>query len=156
MIKITILTLGKLKEKYLIEFAKKYIKLLNHYCKLEFIEIDSIKIKDDVNKILAIEEKKILKFIENRNNYIIVLDEIGKEFTSIEFSKKMEKIINYENKPLLFIIGSPYGLTKKIKDKANLKLALSKLTFTHDMSRIFLLEQIYRNFKIMKKESYHK
>ncbi len=144
---IKVICLGKIKEKYLQELITDYKKRINKYHKLEIIELKDV---NDLEK----EAIDILKYIDSKD-MIICLDINGKSFTSIEFAKLIdESFIKYSN--ITFIIGSSEGLSPKVKDKANLLLSFSKMTFPHGLFRGILLEQIYRSFKILNNEKYHK
>ena len=150
---IKILCIGKIKEKFFKEAINEYLKRISKHSKIEIIEVEDIDLN---NKELNIEKEKnnLLKYI-NDKDYIVTLEIEGKQMDSIEFSKTINRtLINYPN--ITFIIGGSYGIHKDIKNKSNLKLSFSKMTFPHQLFRIILLEQIYRGFKIMKNESYHK
>lgn len=150
---IKIICVGKIKEKFFKEAINEYSKRLTKYTKIEIIEVDDIN-SDDINQILAKERDLILKYI-NQKDYVITLEIEGKEFTSPDLAQKLDNILTI-NSNITFIIGGSYGLHKDIKDKSNLKLSFSKLTFPHQLFRVILLEQIYRSFKILNNESYHK
>lgn len=150
---IKIITVGSIKEKYLKDAIEEYQKRLKKYTDLEIVEI-----KDEgllpAKQTMAKEAEKINKHI-NEKEYIITLEIEGKELTSEELSKKIEDIMII-NSNITFIIGGSYGIDKSIKDKAKYHLSFSKMTFPHQLFRVLLLEQIYRAFKIMNNESYHK
>jgi len=150
---IKILCVGKIKEKFFKEAIEEYIKRISKYTKIEIIEVNDIDLN---NKNLNLEKEKdnLMKYI-NEKDLIVTLEIDGKQFTSEEFSNLIDKsLINYSN--ITFIIGGSYGLHDDIKNKSNIKLSFSKMTFPHQLFRIILLEQIYRGFKILKNESYHK
>ena len=155
--KIKIIALGKIKEKYLKDGIEEYLKRLRPYTTLEIIELMPIEIKDEnlTEKVLETEAEKILSNIKP-SSFVITLEIGGKQFDSVDFAHEMEQIINSGISEIVFVIGSSCGLSKKISDIANLKLSLSKMTFIHQFTRLILLEQIYRAFKIMKNETYHK
>ena len=150
---IKIITVGSIKEKYLKDAIEEYQKRLKKYTDLEIVEI-----KDEgllpAKQAMEKEAEKINKHI-NEKEYIITLEIEGKELTSEELSKKIEDILII-NSNITFIIGGSYGIDKSIKDKAKYHLSFSKMTFPHQLFRVLLLEQIYRAFKIMNNESYHK
>ena len=150
---IKIICVGKIKEKFFKEAINEYSKRLTKYTKLEIIEVDDIN-SDDINQILAKERDLILKHI-NQKDYVITLEIEGKEFTSLDLANKLDNILTI-NSNITFVIGGSYGLHTDIKDKSNLKLSFSKMTFPHQLFRVILLEQIYRSFKILNNESYHK
>jgi len=150
---IKIICVGKIKEKFFAEAIKEYEKRLSKYTKLKIIEVEDYNINNEKIKKQK-EKEQILKHIEQKD-YIITLEIEGNELTSIELSKKIESICTI-NSNITFIIGGSYGLDEEIKKKANYKLSFSKLTFPHQLFRIILLEQIYRSYKIMNNETYHK
>ena len=159
MIHINIICVGKIKEKYLKDAIQEYSKRLSKYCKLSIIEIPDESIPDNVNdkisnNIKEIEGKKILSHI--KNSYIIALDLKGTQYTSEEFSNKINNISLNFNSNISFIIGGSLGLSNEVVNSSNELLCFSKMTFPHQLIRVFLLEQIYRAFKILNNESYHK
>ncbi len=141
--KIKLITVGKIKENYLKEAINEYTKRLSRYTNLEEIEI----IKDK-------EGNKIINKLSNE--FIIALDIKGKQFDSIKLAQKIREIFSYNNSNIVFIIGGSLGLSKAVLTKANLKLSFSKLTFPHQLMKVILLEQIYRSFRIINNEPYHK
>ena len=149
---IKIITVGKIKEKYYTDAVNEYLKRLSKYTKIDLIEV---KDEDfDISKTLLTEKNSIMKYI-NGKDYIITLEIEGNELDSVSLSKKIDDTLNnYSN--ITFIIGGSYGLHDDIKKISNYKLSFSKLTFPHQLFRIVLLEQIYRSFKIINNESYHK
>ena len=150
---IRIITVGKLKEKYLKEAKEEYNKKISKYHKIEVIEVEDSKI-DEKEIALKEEKDRILKNIIPKS-YIITLEIEGKELTSIELSELIDKtFINYSD--ITFIIGGSYGIDDSIKKMSNYHLSFSKMTFPHQLFRILLLEQIYRSFKILNNEKYHK
>ena len=155
--KIKIIALGKIKEKFLKEGIDEFLKRLRPYVPVEVCELSPIEIKDDnlIEKTLDMEAEKIIANIKP-SSYIVTLEVGGKQFDSVDFSKKIEEITNSGISELVFIIGSSCGLSKKVCDLSNLKLSLSKMTFLHQFTRLLLVEQIYRAFKISKGETYHK
>ena len=150
---IRIITVGKLKEDYLKDAKEEYLKRLNKYTKIEIVEVEDSKI-DQENIALEEEKERILKNILPKS-YLITLEIDGKEISSIELSNLIDKI-QIEYSDITFIIGGSYGIHNEIKNKANYHLSFSKLTFPHQLFRILLLEQIYRSFKILNNEKYHK
>lgn len=150
---IKIICIGNLKEKYLQEAENEYLKRLKKYTKLEIIELKEET--QDMNSALAKEKEKTEQHISN-NEYIIVLDINGEKLSSLELSNKIQNILATQNKDIIFIIGSSYGIHEDIKNKADLKISFSDLTFPHQLFRIMFLEQIYRSFKIINNEPYHK
>ena len=150
---IKIICVGKIKEKYLMDAINEYKKRLQRYTKLEIIEV-SDESYDDIEKVKVKEAEKINKYIDDKD-YVITLEIEGKEISSLELSKKIEDTL-IENSNISFIIGGSYGLSDKIKERSNYHLSFSKMTFPHQLFRVLLLEQIYRSFKIINNESYHK
>jgi len=150
---IKIICIGKIKERYMLDAIEDYKKRLCKYTKLEIIEIDNYN-SSNINEILIQEKNSILKYIKDRD-YIITLEIEGKQISSMEFSEKIQDIFNY-NSNITFIIGGSYGLHNEIKTKSNYRLSFSKMTFPHQLFRVILLEQIYRAFKIVNNEAYHK
>ena len=150
---IKIICLGKIKESYLVDAIKEYEKRISKYSQLQIFELEDVGL-DDKKVILKKEEEKILKVL-NPKDYIITLEIEGKELSSPEFSKRMEEIF-IQNSNITFIIGGSYGISDNIKQLSNFKLSFSKMTFPHQLFRVILLEQIYRSFKIMNNEEYHK
>ena len=143
---IKIICVGKLKEKYLVDAVLEYSKRISKYTKLDIIELKD----SDLSK----EKEEILKVI-NTKDYIITLDIYGEMINSINFSKKIDNIL-ITNPNITFIIGGSDGLDDEIKKISNYSLSFSKLTFPHQLFRVMLLEQIYRCFKILNNETYHK
>ena len=143
---IKIICVGKIKEQYLKDAILEYKKRISKYHKLEIIELPDNSIEE--------EENAILKVI-NDKDYVITLEIEGQMIDSIEFSNRIEKIF-IEHSNITFIIGGSDGLSDKIKAISNFKLSFSKMTFPHQLFRVMLLEQIYRAFKIINNETYHK
>ena len=146
---ITIISVGKLKEKYLNDGINEYLKRLSKYMKVEVEDVSF-----DKEKTLKEEARNIQKRL-NLKSYIITLEIDGKELTSLELSDLINKI-SINNSDITFIIGGSYGLDDSIKQLSNYKLSFSKLTFPHQLFRLILLEQIYRSYKIINNETYHK
>lgn len=144
---IRIICLGKIKENYLSNAIEDYYKRINKYHKIEIIEL-----KDDNNMLN--EEQSMLKYLDNKN-YNIALDIKGDSIDSIEFSNIIDnKLMNYGN--IYFFIGSSNGIGKKVLDLCNMKISFGEITMPHGIFRLVLLEQIYRSFKILNNETYHK
>lgn len=148
---IKIICLGSIKEEFFKEAIKEYQKRLSKYTKLQIIEL---KDESDKNNPLQKEKENIIKHINDKDN-VIILDIKGKELTSEEFAEFINnELTNYSN--MTFIIGSSNGLDEEIKKLTTKKISFSHLTFPHQLFRIILLEQIYRGFKILNNEKYHK
>ncbi|MCB9252593.1 MAG: 23S rRNA (pseudouridine(1915)-N(3))-methyltransferase RlmH [Flavobacteriales bacterium] len=154
--KIKLLVIGKTDEDWLKKGIEKYIQRLKHYVSFEFVEIPEIKnsAKMAVNKRMDSEADELLKHIRS-NDVLIALDEHGTEYNSVNFAGFIENKMIEGNKQLTFIVGGPFGIAKKIADSCHVKLSLSQLTFSHQMVRLFFVEQIYRAFTIIKGEKYH-
>ena len=158
--KINIIAVGKIKEKYIREGIKEFSKRLSRYCDLRIIEVDDEKAPENLSDremegVKEKEGKRILSKIP-QNSYIISLEIDGREISSEEMSKKIEELMVSGVNNISFIIGGSLGLSKEISKISNFKLSFSKMTFPHKLIRLILLEQIYRSFKIMKGEPYHK
>jgi len=155
--KIKIIALGKIKENYIKDGVEEFLKRLKPYTPIEIIEINPIEIKDEnlIDNILIQEGEKILSQINN-DTYLITLELEGKQLSSEEFSSKINDLCNSGINEVAFVIGSSYGIGKNVKARANYKLSFSKMTFLHTFARLILIEQIYRAFKILKNETYHK
>ena len=158
--KIKIIAVGKVKENYLKEGINEYLLRLSPYAKTEIIEVDDSKVKDnpnesDITKVINEEGDRVLSKIKS-SDYVINLDLNKKEFDSVEFSKFIESKMVEGGSSITFVIGGSYGLSQKVKERANYSISLSKMTFLHQMTRLILLEQLYRSFKILNNETYHK
>ena len=149
---IKIICIGKIKEKYLVEAINEYQKRLSKYTKLEIIELPDYDY--DLKKTLEVEKESILKNIKS-SDYNILLDLNGRELTSIELANNLDKVRQI-NSNINFIIGGSYGVHDDIRKISNERISFSKLTFPHQLFRVILLEQIYRSFKILNNEEYHK
>lgn len=159
MLSINIICIGKIKEKFFKSAIEEYSKRLSKYCKLNILELPDEKIPDKSNSSIENEIKtkecdNIIKHLK-KDSYTICLDLKGKDFSSEEFSKNIENI-SMQSSQITFIIGGSLGLTEKLLNLSNQKICFSKMTFPHQLIRIFLLEQIYRAFKISNGETYHK
>lgn len=159
MLSIDIICIGKIKENYLKDAISEYSKRLSKYCKLNIIELQDIPIPSKTNKTIDMdiktkESNNILNHIK-KDSCIFALDLKGKSYSSEEFSDKIQNI-SMTNSHITFIIGGSLGLTDDLLQKCNNKVCFSKMTFPHQLIRVFLLEQIYRGFKIINNETYHK
>lgn len=155
--KIKIIALGKIKEKFLKEGIDEFLKRLTPYASVEIIELSPIEIKDEhlTERVLDEEGDKILSHIKPQS-FVITMEILGKQFSSEEFAKKLNSLTNEGQSEIVFVIGSSCGLSKKVSARSNLKMSMSKMTFLHQFARLLLVEQIYRAFKIIKGETYHK
>lgn len=158
--KITIITVGKIKEKYFTLAIEEYSKRLSRYCKLEMIELSDEKTPDHASEsinlqIKAKEGDRILSSIKE-DSYVIALAIEGVMIDSVELSKKLESIGVNGISNITFIIGGSLGLDQRVLQRADFQLSFSKMTFPHQMMRVILLEQIYRGYRIINNEPYHK
>ena len=149
---IRIICVGKIKENYFKEAILEYKKRLSKYTKIEIIEINDYDL--DIKSTIRKEGELILKSMRD-SDYNIVMDINGKEYDSVSLSKKIDEVF-LSKSTITFIIGGSYGIDELVKEKCDLKLSFSKLTFPHQLFRVILLEQIYRSFKILNNEEYHK
>ena len=155
--KIKIIALGKIKEKFLKEGINEFLKRLTPYASVEIVELTPIEIRDEnlTQKALEQEGEKILANIKN-DSFVITMEILGKQLSSEDFAQKINEISMSGISELVFIIGSSCGLSPIVSNRANFKLSFSKMTFLHQFARLLLVEQIYRAFKILKGETYHK
>ena len=154
--KIKLLVIGKTDDKDLVQLIKKYQQRLNHYINFEIEIIPDIK---NVKNLSQLQQKEkegelILSKLKNTDQ-LVLLDEKGKEFRSLDFASYLQKKMNSGIKQLVLVIGGPYGFSEAIYKKATGKISLSKMTFSHQMIRLFVVEQLYRGFTILKNEPYH-
>ena len=159
MININIICTGKIKEKYLKDAIDEYSKRLSKFCKLNILELPDKKIPDKSNQnieneIKNIESENVINHLK-KDSYIICLDLNGKQFSSENFAKNIQDI-SMQNSNITFIIGGSLGINEKLLNLAHQKICFSKMTFPHQLIRVFLLEQIFRAFKILNGEPYHK
>ncbi len=158
--KITIAAVGKLKEKYLKEAISEYSKRLSRFSEVEIIEVDDEYAPDTLSEaqesqVKKKEADKLLKRVK-QGSYVILLDLAGEQTTSSGLSAKIESIMLSGNSHITFIIGGSLGLDQSLINIADYRLCLSKMTFPHQLARVILMEQVYRAFKIIKNETYHK
>ncbi|MEW7291710.1 23S rRNA (pseudouridine(1915)-N(3))-methyltransferase RlmH [Aquimarina sp. 2304DJ70-9] len=153
---IKLLAIGKTDNKQLEDLINNYIKRLGFYVKFNFEVIPDLKNAKNLSESLQKEKegKLILDKLEN-SDVLILLDENGKQYDSVGFSSLLQKHMNSGIKKLIFVIGGPYGFSPEVYHRANGKLSLSKMTFSHQMIRLFFIEQLYRGFTILKNEPYH-
>jgi len=154
--KITLLTVGKTEDAYIKDGIDKFVKRLKHYTKLEIIDLHELK----NTKALTQEQQKsreaelILKKL-SVTDHVVLLDEKGLEFSSVQFADYLDKKAIGSVQSMVFIIGGPYGFDATVYQRANAQLALSRMTFSHQMVRLFFVEQLYRAYSIIKGEPYH-
>ncbi len=158
--KITVITVGKIKEKYLKDAIAEYSKRLSKYCKLEIIEVADEKTPDNASDVVedsirSKEAERILKYVKD-DAYVITLEIGGKQLSSEELADKIDKLGVQGTSHIIFIIGGSIGLGKEVLNKSNYALSFSKMTFPHQLMRVILLEQVYRSYRIISNEPYHK
>lgn len=158
--KITILCVGKVKEKFYRDAIAEYSKRLSRYCKLEIIEVSDEKTSEqatqtEIDIVKNKEGERLLKNIKD-DAYVICLAIDGKQLDSVELSQKIDKLKTGGKSHLVFVIGGSLGLSDDVLKRADYKLSFSKMTFPHQLMRVILLEQIYRSFRISNNEPYHK
>ena len=153
--KMKLIDIGKTDEAFLVEGIEKYLKRLKHYVSFEIMVLNDVKTGKKLNIELQKEQegRAILEKVQS-NETLILLDENGKDFTSVGFANFLQKKLNAGNN-LVFVIGGPFGFSTEVYQRADAQLALSKLTFSHQMVRLFFVEQLYRAFTIIKGEKYH-
>jgi len=153
--KIKILALGKSKQKFIKEGLQEYLKRLTKYVQIDFKILSDVKLtKTNSIEIVKEKESTILEKHLCDKDFVIALDETGVEFSSVKIASFLENKLNTE-KDIIFIIGGVYGLSNRIIKKANIVLSFSRFTFTHQIIRLLLLEQLYRSFTIIKNKKYH-
>lgn len=157
---ITVVSVGKIKDKFMISGIKEYSKRLSRYCKLKLVEVDDEKAPENLSEaemeiVKAKEGDRILSKVSD-STYIVALVIEGEQISSEELSSKIDNLALRGNSDITFIIGGSLGLSKDIINKSNYKLSFSKMTFPHQLMKMILLEQIYRAFRISRGEPYHK
>ena len=158
--KITVITVGKIKEKFTRDAIAEYAKRLSKYCKLEIIEVADEKTQENAseivcNQIRQKEGERILKYIRE-DAFVVTLEIKGKLLTSEELAEKIEKLGVQGTSHIIFVIGGSIGLSQEVMKKSNFALSFSKMTFPHQLMRVILLEQVYRSYRIISGEPYHK
>lgn len=158
--KITILCVGKIKESFYRQAIDEYVKRLSKYCKLEIIEVIDEKTPDKASEAMEkqIKEKEAERILEKikEDAFVFTLEILGKRFTSESFATKIENLTIQGNSHLVFIIGGSLGLHEKVLKRSNQSISFSDMTFPHQLMRVILTEQVYRAFRIINKEPYHK
>jgi len=153
---IKLLAVGKTDDKDLQKLIDQYVKRLKHYCKFKIEIIPDIKKSKKMDENLQKQKEGELILAKTQaSDILVLLDENGKNFSSVGFSTWLQKQMNTSMKQLIFVIGGPYGFSDEVYQRANQKISLSKMTFSHQMVRLFFTEQIYRAFTILKNEPYH-
>lgn len=158
--KITIICVGKIKEKFYVQAIEEYTKRLRAYCKLEIVEVADEKNLDNASQkeVDIIKDKEGDRILANikEDAYVTALAIEGKMYDSIELSERIDSLGIKGISHIVFVIGGSLGLSDKVLNRADFKLSFSRLTFPHQLMRVILLEQIYRSYRIIKNESYHK
>jgi len=153
--KIELWAIGKTSERYLDEGMAIFEKRLKNYVPVQWQIIPDIKVKTSDTRIVKKEEgEKVLAKLQS-DDYLVLLDENGREYTSVELAQWMEKRMNQSPRRLIFLIGGAFGFSEAVNERAQEKISLSRLTFSHQMVRLFLMEQLYRAMTILKNEPYH-
>ncbi len=153
---ITIIAVGKIKEISLASLIDEYKKRISGYTKIEIVELqDEPNDKLPEQTVKQLEGQKILKAIK-KDSYVVLLELTGKQLDSVAFAKKIEEINTYHSSNITFVIGGSLGVSQEVKDRADYLLKLSEMTFPHNIARLLILEQIYRGYKILNNEAYHK
>ena len=158
--KITVITVGKIKEKYLKDAIAEYSKRLSKYCKLEIMEVADEHTPDNASEVVeelirSKEAERILKYVKE-DAFVITLEINGKQLSSEELADKIEKLGVQGMSHIIFIIGGSIGLGQEVLAKSDFALSFSKMTFPHQLMRVILLEQVYRGYRIIHGEPYHK
>lgn len=153
---IKLLAIGKTDNKQLIQLIEEYQKRLKYYIKFSFEIIPDLKNAKNLSEALQKQkEGELILSKINSSDVLILLDENGKQLDSLSFSSYLQKYMNSGIKQLVFVIGGPYGFSQDVYNKSRGKLSLSKMTFSHQMVRLFFIEQLYRGFTILRNEPYH-
>ena len=154
--KILLLVIGKTDEKYLLDGMDKYRLRLKHYIGLDYEEIPDVKNRKSLSETQQKKQEADLILAKLKvGDKLVLLDEKGKDYCSIEFAKHLQQQMNSGLKRLVFVIGGPYGFDTSVYNKSQGKISLSKMTFSHQMIRLFMMEQVYRAMTILKNEPYH-
>jgi len=155
-VKIKVIVIAKTDQKYLVDGIQEYVQRIGRYCPFEFIEIPALK----NTKNLSFDEQKkkegeLIIQKTDAQSLVILLDDKGQQYTSVQFSKFIQQKMNMGTRELVFVVGGPYGFSPDVYALAQGQLSLSKLTFSHQMVRLIFVEQLYRAFSIMNNEPYH-
>ena len=154
--KVELWCINKSAQSYVVDGINDFLKRIRHYLNfdIQYWNVSKMKARQDINQLKKAESTMILSKLK-QGDHLILLDEQGKEYSSVEFSKQLEKWKMASYKRIIFVIGGGYGFDQSIKEKANLSISLSKMTFPHDLVRVIFLEQLYRACTIEKGEKYH-
>jgi len=151
---IKIISPGKTKMPFINEGIELYLKRLQHYLPIEYAELKELKTQRNVETQRISENDLILKQIKT-TDFVVLLDEKGKEFTSVKFAEWLQQAINKNPRAIVFVIGGAYGFDESMRERANAILTLSHMTFTHEFARLIFIEQLYRSMTILRNENYH-
>ncbi len=151
---IKIISPGKIKMSFVNEGIQLYIKRLQHYLPINYEELKDLKVQGNFEAQRKAENDLMIKQLKP-TDFVVLLDEKGKDFTSVKFAEWMQQMINKNPRAIVFVIGGAYGFDQTLRDRANAILTLSKMTFTHEMARLIFSEQLYRAMTILRNESYH-
>lgn len=153
---VRLLVVGKTNTPYLVKGIEEYQKRLQHYLRFEYTAVPDVKVSKgmDEQQVKTVEGMELLKFMD-AGAHVILLDEAGKTFSSENFAKHLQKRFNSGGKSLIFVVGGPYGFSEPVYARANERLSLSPMTFSHQMVRLIAVEQIYRAMTILRNEPYH-
>lgn len=152
--KISVWTIGKTQEKYLEEGIRIFVKRLDNYTRLEWLDFKDVKSFSSPEDCKKKESELVISKLKSED-FFIILDENGKQFSSTSFADYLQQCFNKSMKHIVFFIGGAYGIHESLKERANFQLSLSKMTFSHQMVRLFFAEQLYRAFTILQNEKYH-
>ncbi|MFC5465761.1 23S rRNA (pseudouridine(1915)-N(3))-methyltransferase RlmH [Lederbergia graminis] len=157
---ITIVSVGKLKEKYLKQGIQEYLKRLSAYAKVQIVEVPDEKAPENMSEaeMVEVKRKEGVRILSNigQDTYVITLEINGKMFSSEQLAAKMDELATYGKSKIAFIIGGSLGISEEVQKRSDLALSFSKMTFPHQLMRLILLEQVYRGFRINRGEPYHK
>lgn len=153
---IVLMTVGSTRISFVLEGIKEYCKRLSRYISYKLIELPDVKVSKSTSESVQKQKEgeQILSKI-GESDYVVLLDERGKQYSSVEFADYLQKIMLSGRKRLLFVVGGPYGFSEAVYNRADAKISLSKMTFNHEMVRLFFTEQIYRAMTILRHEPYH-
>lgn len=154
---VSIVAVGKIRENYIKSGIEEFLKRVQPYSSVKIVEIEAetVKYESQIKKAMETEGEKIINTLSD-NAYVISMDVLGKHLSSEKFASKIQNINTQGINQLVFIIGGAFGLDEKVKKRADFVLSLSDMTFPHQLARLFLLEQVYRAFRIINNEPYHK
>ena len=154
--KVVLVTIGKTNAKYLLDGISEYRSRLRHYTDFDIIEIPNVKNAKNLSKLELIKREGVLFLNQMKtSDYIVLLDEKGKRFTSLKFADKLQQMMLLGKKRIIFLVGGAYGFSDEVYNRSMEQISLSEMTFSHQMIRLFFVEQLYRGFSILNNEPYH-